>query len=74
MIIGAFKISRVHVFVFVTLTILFFLLAAHFYGILPAIIPGVEGLFCGAAAVYGAAAVVLNAKFGRRVLPIGLLT
>ena len=74
MTIGTFKISRVHVFVFATLTILFSLLAAHFYGILPAIVPGVVGLFCGAAAVYGAAAVVLNAKFGRRILPIGLLT
>jgi len=73
MTIGTFKISRVHVFVFVALTILFFLLAAHFYGILPAIIPGMVGLFCGAAAVYIAAAVVLNDKFGRWVLPIGLL-
>ena len=74
MTIGAFKISRVHVFVFASLTILFFLLAAHFYAILPAIVPGVVGLFCGAAAAYGSAAVVLNDKFGRWVLPIGLLT
>jgi len=74
MTIGTFKISWVHVFVFASLTILFFLLAAHFYGALPAIIPGIEGIFCGAAATYGSAAVVLNAKYGREVLPIGLFS
>jgi len=74
MTIGTFKISRVHVFVFATLALLFFLLAAHFYGVLPAAVPGIEGIICGAAATYGSAAVVLNAKFGRWVFPIGLLS
>jgi hypothetical protein len=32
---------------------------------------GIEGLFCGGAAVYGAAAVIINGKFGRTVLPMG---
>jgi len=73
MTIGALRISCVHVFVFVSLTILFFLLTAHFYGVIPAIVPGVEGIFCGAAAVYGSAAVVVHEKYGRWVLPIGLL-
>ena len=73
MTIGTFRISCVHVFVFASLTLLFFLLAAHFYGALPAIVPGIEGIFCGAAAVYGSAAVVLNAKYGRDIFPIGRL-
>ena len=28
-------------------------------------------LFCGGAAAYGAAAVIINGKFGRQVLPLG---
>ena len=74
MTIGTFKISRIHVFIFSSLTLLFFLLAAHFYGALPAIVPGIEGIICGAAAVYGSAAVVLNAKYERWVFPMGLLS
>jgi len=73
MTIGALKVSRAHIFIFASLTLLFFLLAAHFFGALPAVIPGIEGLFCGAASVYTSAAVLLNAKYGRWVLPIGLL-
>jgi len=73
MTIGTFKISRVHVFVFATLTLLFILLAIHFYGALPAVVAGIEGIFCGAGAVYGSAALILNIKYERWVLPIGLL-
>ena len=73
MTIGALKISRVHLFIFASLTILFFLLAAHFYGALPAMVAGIEGLFCGAAAVYCSAAVVLHEVYGRWVFPIGLI-
>ena len=73
MTVGTFKISKVHIFVFATLTILFWLLAAVFFGALSAKVAGVEGIICGAAAVYGSAAVVLNAMYGRWVLPIGLL-
>lgn len=74
MAIGTFRISCVHVFVFCMLTVLFSLLAAHFFGVLPAVVPGIEGMFCGAAAVYGSAAVVVNDKFGREVFPLGLLS
>lgn len=73
MTVGTFRISRVHVFVFVTLTILFGLLAAVFFGVLSARVAAVEGIFCSGAAVYGSAAVILNAVYGRWVLPIGLL-
>ncbi len=71
MAIGALKMTWMHLFVFVSLTVLFGLLAAHFFGAIPAIVPGIEGLFCGAAAVYGSAAVIINNKFGREVLPLG---
>jgi succinate-acetate transporter protein len=74
MTIGTFKMSAVHIFVFATLTVLFFLLAAHFFGTLPAIVPGVEGILCGAAAAYGSAAVVVNSKYGREVLPMGTIS
>ena len=74
MTVGALKISKVHVFMFVTLTILFWLLAGHFFGALSAKVAGVEGLICGASAVYISAAVLLNAMYGRWILPIGLLS
>ncbi len=74
MTIGTFKMSRMHVFIFSSLTLLFFLLAAHFYGVLPAVVPGIVGIFCGAAATYGSAAVVLNSKYGRWVFPMGMLS
>jgi len=74
MTVGTFKISRVHVLVFTTLTLLFGMLAVVFFGGLSPKAAGVMGLVCGAAAVYGSAAVVLNATHGRWVLPIGRLS
>jgi succinate-acetate transporter protein len=71
MMIGTLKMTFVHFFVFATLVVLFGLLAAVFFGHLSAKVAGVEGLFCGAAATYGAAAVIINGKFGRTVLPMG---
>ena len=61
-------------FVFATLTILFWLLAGYFFGAVSAKIAGVEGIICGAAAVYASAAIVLNAMYGRWALSIGLLS
>ncbi len=74
MTIGTLKMSVLHIVVFTTLTVLFFLLAAVFFGALPAIVAGIEGVGCGAAAAYGSAAIVLHDKYGRWVLPIGLLS
>jgi len=71
MTISTFKMTFVHAFVFVSLTILFCLLALVFFGHLSAKVAGIEGLFCGVAATYGAAAVMTNAKYGREVLPMG---
>ena len=36
-------------------------------------IAGIEGIFCGASAIYFAMAQVLNAEYGRTILPIGEL-
>jgi uncharacterized protein len=71
MMIATFKADFVSLFVFATLVILFGLLAAVFFGHLSSKVAGVEGLFCGAAATYGGAAVIINNKFGRTILPLG---
>ena len=71
MMVGTLKMTFVHFFVFASLVVLFALLAAHKFGAISAVPAGIEGLFCGAAAAYGAAAVIINGKFGRTVLPMG---
>ena len=71
MMIGTLKMTRMHFFVFSSLVVLFGLLAAAFFGAISPKVAGVEGIFCGGAAVYGAAAVIINGKFGRTVLPLG---
>ncbi|RLF99794.1 MAG: hypothetical protein DRN65_02145 [Thaumarchaeota archaeon] len=77
MTIGSFKVSKFAIpTVFVTLTILFFLLSAGFF-VLDATgspivlrIAGAEGIFCGLSAMYSSAAIVLNTHLGKRVLPL----
>jgi succinate-acetate transporter protein len=71
MMIGTLKMTFVHFFVFASLVVLFALLAIHKFGAISALPAGIEGLFCGAAAVYGAAAGIINGKFGRTILPMG---
>jgi succinate-acetate transporter protein len=71
MMIGTLKMTFMHFFVFASLVVLFGLLAAHFFGAISALPAGIEGLFCGGMAAYGAAAVIINGKFGRPVLPLG---
>jgi hypothetical protein len=70
---GTLKLNRALQFVFASLTLLFFLLAAgdatenatlkHF--------TGYEGIVCGASAIYTGIAVLLNEVYGRTTLPIG---
>jgi succinate-acetate transporter protein len=71
MTIGTLRMTFMHFFVFASLVVLFGLLAAHFFGAISALPAGIEGLFCGGAAAYGAAAVIINGKFGRQILPLG---
>ena len=73
MFIGTFRLSRCLQLIFGTLVVLFALLAiekatgneeiAH--------IAGYEGLVCGALAIYGAVAQILNELYGRIVMPLG---
>ncbi len=69
---GTLKLNRMLQAVFLTLTILFFLLAAgEITGIaLIKIIAGYEGIICGLSACYGSMALVLNEVYGRTVLPV----
>jgi succinate-acetate transporter protein len=71
--IGTLRANRALQYVFVSLTVLFFLLAVRDWtgSALIGKIAGYEGLFCGASAVYLAAAEIINAQLGRDILPIG---
>ena len=70
---GTLKAARMLQFVFLSLTVLFALLAighlADNEGIVK--IAGWVGLVCGGSAIYLAMGEVLNEQFGRTVLPIG---
>jgi len=74
MFIGTLKLNRVLQTVFLSLTILFFLLAiSDFTGNTALrIFAGYEGIFCGLSAFYGCVAQVLNEVYGRTVLPLGI--
>jgi hypothetical protein len=69
---GTLKASRALQFVFLSLTILFFLLVARDWtgNALIGNIAGYEGIICGASAIYLALAEILNETYGRVVLPI----
>ena len=70
---GTFGKNRVVQFVFLSLTILFVLLAVRDWTGNKAIgiIAGWEGMACGLSAVYLAMAELVNESLGRTVLPIG---
>jgi len=70
---GTLKLNRALQFVFATLVILFFLLAAdHITGNKSiAKFAGFEGIVCGASAIYAGMANVLNDVYGKTVLPLG---
>lgn len=70
---GTLKLNRALQFVFASLTVLFFLLAAGDYTGNSSIthFAGYEGIICGASAIYTGIANLLNEVWGRKVLPIG---
>jgi succinate-acetate transporter protein len=69
--IASLKKPRVITWVFVTLTILFFLLGAgEFYPVVHKI-AGYEGILCALIAWYASAAILINETHGRTVLPLG---
>ncbi len=70
--IGALKGNTIGKLIFGSLTILFFLLAAANFTGSQAIhtVAGFEGILCGGFAFYEAAAIVINDRNGRQVLPL----
>jgi succinate-acetate transporter protein len=73
MFIGTLKLNRALQVVFLSLAILFWLLAYRdFYGnATVGKIAGYEGIFCGFSAIYTGLAQVLNECYGRAVWPLG---
>ena len=72
MFIGTLKHNRATQVVFGSLTILFVLLAlGHFTGShMIETIAGIEGIFCGLSAIYSAMGQIINAEYGRDVMPL----
>ena len=70
---GTLRLNRALQFVFATLVILFFLLAAEHATGNESIgkFAGYEGVICGASAIYAGIANLLNEVYGRVVLPLG---
>jgi uncharacterized protein len=75
MYIGTLKLSRALQTVFLSLTILFFLLAIGDFTGNKAVhtFAGYEGIFCGLSAFYTGGAQVLNEVYGRQLLPLGII-
>ena len=73
MFVGTFKHNIATRVVFGSLTLLFLLLAlGDFTGNHTiTMIAGFEGIFCGLSAIYSAAGQILNAEFGKTILPLG---
>ncbi|TDO96704.1 acetate uptake transporter [Marinomonas balearica] len=73
MFIGSLRYPFAKQVVFGSLTVLFALLAIRDFtgNETIGVIAGFEGIFCGASAMYFAMAQILNAEYGRAVLPIG---
>jgi len=73
MFLGTLHANRALQFVFLSLTVLFFLLAIRDFAEsrIVGAIAGWEGILCGASAIYLAMAEVLSEQFGHDVLPIG---
>ncbi len=73
MFIGTLKHNRATQVVFGSLTVLFMLLAlgdfTHNHTI--TMIAGFEGIFCGASAIYSAVGQIVNAEYGKTIIPLG---
>jgi len=76
MFIGTFRLSRALQFVFGTLTLLFFLLSYCHFNEAPGLekMTGIEGIVCGAAAMYTGLAQVINEVYGKTIFPLGAPT
>lgn len=70
MFIATLKANRTSQFVFASLAILFFLLAIGEYIPIVHVIGGIEGIICGASAIYGALGQVINEAYKREIVPL----
>ena len=68
---GTLKKNFTLSFIFLTLFILFYLLALKDWGFISGGWIGLEGIICGFSAIYLAMAEVINENLGKKVLPIG---
>lgn len=73
MFIGTLKHNRATQVVFGSLTVLFFLLAiGDFTGNHTiTFIAGIVGIFCGLSAIYNSVGQILNAEYGKTIIPLG---
>ena len=73
MFIGTLKHNRATQVVFGTLTVLFFLLAIgdFTYSHVVTTIAGIEGIVCGLSAIYSAMGQIVNAEYGKTIIPLG---
>ncbi len=69
--IASLKLPKAITWVFITLTILFFLLAIGEFVPVVHTIAGYEGILCSLIAWYASAAILINNVHGRTVLPLG---
>lgn len=69
--IASLKLPKAITWVFITLTILFFLLAIGEFVPVVHTIAGYEGILCSLIAWYASAAILINNVHGRTVLPMG---
>ena len=69
--VASFRVAKGVTAVFITLTILFFLLAIGEWSPTVHKIAGYEGIICALIAWYCSAAILINTLFGREVLPLG---
>ena len=76
MFIGTLKINKALQFVFASLTILFFLLAIGDITGNAALktFTGLEGIICGASAIYTGIATLMNEVYGKVIMPVGSIT
>ncbi len=70
---GTLRISRSLQFIFATLAILFFLLAASENSTSSSLktFTAYEGIVCGASAIYTGAGALINEIYGRIIIPLG---
>ena len=73
MFVGTLKHNRATQVVFGSLTVLFFLLAIGDFAGNHTItmIAGFEGIFCSLSAIYNAMGQILNAEYGKKIIPLG---